>query len=156
LILSYAIALHALAALIWVGGMFFAWMVLRPVAAAGLEPAQRLPLWAGCFERFFPWVWGAVVLLPATGYWIIFAVFGGMGGVGVHVHIMNGLAIVMIALFLTLWFVPYRQFRRAVAGADWAAGAKRLGVIRRIIGINLIIGLATVAIASGGRWFAGF
>ncbi len=154
--MSYAIALHALAALVWVGGMFFAWMVLRPVAAAGLEPSQRLPLWAGCFDRFFPWVWGAVVLLPATGYWIIFGVFGGMGNVGLHVHVMNGLAFIMIALFVALYFLPYRQLKRAVAAADWAEGAKRLAAIRRIVGINLLIGLTTVVVASGGRWFAGF
>jgi len=39
-----AIPLHFLATVIWVGGMFFAYMALRSVAASLLEPAQRLPL----------------------------------------------------------------------------------------------------------------
>ena len=29
---AFVYALHLLAALVWVGGMFFAWMVLRPAA----------------------------------------------------------------------------------------------------------------------------
>ena len=48
------IALHLLAAVIWVGGMFFAYMVLRPSAGL-LEPAARLPLWQRVFGHFFPW-----------------------------------------------------------------------------------------------------
>ena len=49
-----ALAIHLLLALLWVGGMFFAYLVLRPVAATELEPPQRLPLWRGVFSRFFP------------------------------------------------------------------------------------------------------
>ena len=58
--------IHLLAALIWVGGMFFAYVVLRPAAVEALEPPQRLRLWDAAFRRFFVWVWGAVVVLPAS------------------------------------------------------------------------------------------
>ena len=44
--MAIAIALHLLAAVIWVGGMFFAYMALRPAAASLLEPPLRLPLWS--------------------------------------------------------------------------------------------------------------
>lgn len=37
-----AITLHVLSAVVWVGGMFFAWMALRPVAASLLEPPPRV------------------------------------------------------------------------------------------------------------------
>ena len=43
--MAIAITLHVIAAILWVGGMFFAWMVLRPVAAGQLEPPARLTLW---------------------------------------------------------------------------------------------------------------
>lgn len=36
--------LHVLAASVWVGGMFFAYMALRPVAATQLQPPARLGL----------------------------------------------------------------------------------------------------------------
>ena len=58
--MGIALLLHALAAVVWVGGMFFAHMALRPVAASLLEPPQRLALWVGVFSRFFPWVFVAI------------------------------------------------------------------------------------------------
>lgn len=151
--MSYAIALHILSAIVWVGGMFFAYVVLRPQAARDLEPPARLTLWAGCFDRFFPWVWGAVILLPVTGYWAIFAVFGGMKNVGLYVHIMNGLGLVMIALYLFLFFVPYRRLKGAVAAQNWAEGGRHLTLIRRIVGTNLLLGLIAAAVGGGGRYF---
>lgn len=147
-----AITLHVLAAAIWVGGMFFAWMILRPVAVELLEPPQRLTLWYRVFQRFFPWVWAAVVVLLATGLWMLFGVFSGMGSTGFHVHLMLVSGLAMMAIFLHIWFAPYPRLGRAVAGENWSAGGAQLGQIRRLIGINLILGLATVAIAAGGRF----
>ena len=76
--MALLVLVHTLGATIWVGGMFFAYLVLRPVAAGRLEPPARLSLWAGCFDRFFVWVWIAVVILPLTGYWMSFWALGGM------------------------------------------------------------------------------
>ena len=61
---AVANALHVLAAVVWVGGMFFAYVVLRP-AVGDIEPAsERLKLWARVFPRFFAWVWAVVIVLP--------------------------------------------------------------------------------------------
>ncbi|MDX1252136.1 MAG: CopD family protein [Gammaproteobacteria bacterium] len=147
-----ALPLHLLAAIIWVGGMFFAYMVLRPVAATLLEPPQRLPLWSQTFARFFVWVWAAVVILPATGLWMIVMEFGGMKNTGGHVHLMLALGIVMILLFLHLFFAPYRRLNKALATADLPAAGKQLNQIRRLVGINLILGLITAITASAGRF----
>jgi uncharacterized membrane protein len=38
-------ALHGMAASAWVGGIFFAYMALRPAAMITLEPPVRLKLW---------------------------------------------------------------------------------------------------------------
>lgn len=150
--MTIAITLHVLAAAIWVGGMFFAWMVLRPVAAQQLEPPQRLPLWADCFSRFFPWVWLFIILLPVTGYWMVFRVFGGMASVGMHVHLMQGLGWLMILMFLHLYFAPFKRLKNAVTLSDWPAAGKKLNQIRMIVGINLLLGLVVMAIAAGGRY----
>jgi uncharacterized membrane protein len=144
------ISLHTLAAVIWVGGMFFAYMALRPVAASLLQPPQRMPLWSQTFARFFPWVWAAVIILPLTGYWMVFGVFGGFGQVGMHVHIMQTTGLIMIAIFLHVYFAPYRRLCRAVEQSDFPEAGKHLGQIRRLIGINLILGLITVTSAAGG------
>lgn len=148
-----AITLHILSAVVWVGGMFFAWMALRPVAARLLEPPLRLPLWSQTFARFFPWVWAAVVLLPASGYWMIFETFEGMQNVGLHVHVMQLTGIVMIGIYLHVFFAPYRGLKRAIAAGDFPAAGKHLAVIRRLIGINLVLGMITIVIATGGAYW---
>jgi len=147
-----AITLHLLAVVVWVGGMFFAWMILRPVAATLLEPPLRMPLWDRSFRKFFPWVWAAVALLPATGYWMILNVFGGFRALALYIHVMQGIGWIMIAIFLHVYFAPYRRFRAAVAAGDFAAAGKNLATIRRLIGTNLLLGLALTAIASSGRY----
>src|SRR5699024_592184 len=121
-VMALAIALHLLAAVVWVGGMFFAYMALRPVVGSLLEPSLRLPLWAQVFGRFFPWVWAAIVVLLVTGLWMIFAGFGGMANVGMHVHLMLALGIVMMLLFGHLYFGPFRRLKQAVASEAWPDG----------------------------------
>ena len=147
-----AIALHLVAAVIWVGGMFFAYMALRP-AAASMDPALRLPLWSRTFGRFFPWVWVSVIALPVTGYWMIFDAFGGMAHAGMRINIMQTLGIIMIMIYLHLFFAPYRRLNRAVASGDFAAAGSQLAQIRRLIGINLLLGLVTIVVASAGRYW---
>ncbi len=149
---SIAISLHILSAVIWVGGMFFAHQVLRPVAVQQFEPPQRLKLWAQVFRRFFPWVWLCVILLPLTGYWMVFRLFGGMGAVGLHIHIMQGLGWIMILLYMHLYFAPFRRLKEAVITEQWPEAGKRLNQIRQIVGINLLLGIAVIVVAAGGRF----
>ena len=51
--ISLYILLHVVSAVLWVGGMFFAHVCLRPIVVGQLEPPQRLKLWVGVFGRFF-------------------------------------------------------------------------------------------------------
>ena len=113
------IALHILAAVVWVGGMFFAYMVLRP-SAGPLEPPARLALWQRVFGRFFPWVWASIAVLLISGYTMLFVHFGGFAGAGPHIHVMQLTGIVMMLLFLHLYFAPWRRFSRAVETGAFA------------------------------------
>ena len=149
---TVALILHALSAVVWVGGMFFAHQVLRP-AAASLDPAPRLLLWSRVLGRFFAWVIATIVLLLASGYVLVFAVFGGFSGVGLHVHLMQGIGILMMLLFFHLYFAPWSRLRGAVARQDWAEGGRQLGQIRTIVTVNLLLGLIVVAIGSSGRYW---
>ncbi len=151
--MNIAIPLHVLAAVIWVGGMFFAHQCLRPVAATRLEPPERLQLWTGVFGRFFPWVWGCVLVILASGFWMIFSVYGGMAGVALHVHIMLATGLVMSLVFFYIFFAPYRALKMAVHARDWQEGARELARIRRLVGFNLVLGLVTVLVASGGVYW---
>jgi uncharacterized membrane protein len=149
---TLALALHILGAVVWVGGMFAIYMCLRP-ALGTLEPPQRLRLMRVTFQKFFPWVWAAVVLLLASGYWMVFMTFGGMAGVGLHVHVMQGIGWVMIALFAWLFHGPWLAFKRAVDAADWPKAGEKLDRIRQIISANLPLGLIVVVIGATGRYW---
>ncbi len=148
---ALAIALHGLAATLWVGGMFFAYVILRPTVAL-MEPHRRLTLWSGAFKRFFPWVWLSAVILPLTGYWLIFGAFGGFATSPIYVHIMHMLGLLMIGLFLYLYYRPYPVFKQAVQVEDWPAAGAALNRVRHVILVNLVIGLILLVIVYAGRY----
>jgi uncharacterized membrane protein len=150
--MALAIPLHLLATVIWVGGMFFAYMALRPVAASLLEPPLRLPLWSQTFAKFFPWVWVAIFTLLATGLWMVFSVFGGFGSVGLHIHLMTAIGTLMMLLFAHVFFLPYQGMKQALAENNVPEAGRRLAQIRIIIAINLSLGLIVTVIASAGRY----
>jgi uncharacterized membrane protein len=148
--LAVAIALHQLATVIWIGGMFFAHFALRKSAQRRLEPPQRLPLLLSVFDRFFRWVWAAVLVLWATGLWIFIGIY--KGAMAWHVHVMMAAALVMTALFAYIYFVPYRALGRSVSAEHWEEGSRRVTVIRRIILVNLSLGILTAMLGSAGRY----
>ncbi|PRA45957.1 MULTISPECIES: CopD family protein [Pseudomonas] len=150
---AFIYSIHVLAALVWVGGMFFAWMVLRPAAVKALEGPARLKLWVEVFPRFFAWVWVAVIILPIGGVGMIHMRFNGFETAPRYVQIMMGLYLVMTALFIRIQALQVPELRKAVLAEDWATGAATLGGIRRLVGINLLIGLLLVAIASARPMF---
>ena len=140
--------LHVLSVVIWVGGMFFAYMALRPIAAERLEPPQRLNLWEGVFGRFFPWVWASVALILLSGLYMM----AQLGKPPVYVMLMFVLGVVMMLLFAHVFFAPFKRLKRAVAAQDWKAGGAALGQIRKLIAINLTLGVLTVTVATLGAY----
>jgi uncharacterized membrane protein len=145
---SIAAILHTLSAVVWVGGMFFAYLVLRP-AAGPLDPTVRLALWRRVFSGFFAWVFAAVVLLLITG----FTLFLGGYAAGPHVHVMMAIGIAMVLIFLHLYFAPWKRFRAALDAGDNAAAAAQLSQIRILVLVNLILGLINAAIGGSGRYW---
>lgn len=145
------IALHALAAVIWVGGMFFAYIALRPAANA-LSLAERLPLWSGALGRFFLWVWISIAVLLISGYWMLFSYYGGFAGAAAYIHIMHGLGWIMVLMFGHVFFAPWRRLRAALAAGTLDEAARYLNQIRLFVGLNLILGLVVVVVAAGGQY----
>ncbi len=143
--LMILLALHLLGSIVWVGGMFFAHMALRPAAAELLDPPLRLPLLKRVLDRFFRWVWLAVMLILLTGYWIFLVLMH--GDAGMYVHLMQGLGLIMSGLFCFVYFVPYRRMGLALEQENIPVAASQMDVIRRVIGTNLILGLVTVVVA---------
>jgi uncharacterized membrane protein len=138
--------LHILGFTVWVGGMFFAHNALRPTAAVVLEPPQRLTLLAGVFSKFFAWVWVSVALILGSGLYMMAL----MGKPPLYVTLMFVLGIIMMLIFAHIFFAPYRRLLRAVAAQEWKAGGAAMATIRKLVGINLILGLVTIVIGTLG------
>lgn len=145
---AIAVALHALAAVLWVGGMAFAYLFLRP-GMPPLPAAERMGLWRRVLGRFLPAAGAAVAVLLVTGYWL----FIGQGISGGHVHLMQGLGWIMFLLYGHLVGAVWKRFRNAADDGDLQAANVQLGAIRRIVGINLLLGVLVVAAGAGGRYW---
>ena len=141
---GWVLAIHILCAVIWVGGMFFAIVVLRPSIAA-LEPAQRVAMHNRVFRRFFLVVWHVMPIALITGFAMVFGVMGGPARLPWNVNAMMAIGIIMAAVFLALVFGPYRRFRAAASTARAGEAAER---VRRLIVLNLALGVATVILAA--------
>jgi uncharacterized membrane protein len=144
-LLTALLAVHILAATAWVGGMFYTLIVLRPALAA-LEAAPRLQMHMLTLKRFFLVVWHAMPLMLLTGWGMIGAAGWSMAVLPWYVNVMQGLAIVMAGIFLFTFFGPYRRLRRAIR-----PGPELLGRIRLAVGVNLVLGIGVIAVASFGQ-----
>ena len=145
--MSIAILLHLFGGFVWVGGMFFAYMALRPVAASVLQPPQRLSLWAGVFGRFFPWVWFAVAAILASGLYMIMQL-GGFKEIPLSIHAMFGTGVIMMLVYFYVYFFPFSRLKQAVSEENWKAGGEALASIRKLIAFNLILGLLEIVFAT--------
>lgn len=143
-----ALLAHLIGALIWIGGMFFAYFALRP-AAATLDPAQRLALWAATLGRFFRWVWVSVALILGSGFYML-TVIAGAARVPLNIHVMLYVGVIMTFIFAYVFLLPFSELRRAVAAQDWKTGASALESIRKAVAVNLALGLINVAVATLG------
>lgn len=144
-------SLHVLGAVLWVGGMGFALLALRP-ALAELEPPARLALHEGTLRRFFLIVWHAMPALLLTGWALLFFWYGGFRGSGWHIHLMHLTGLVMAGVFAALFFGPWRAFRAARASGDATGAAASADKVRQLVSINFTLGLLTVAVAAWGRF----
>ena len=150
--MAYLLTIHVLSAAVWVGGMFFALIVLRP-AAGPWEPAVRLALWHRVFARFFPAVGVTVLALLATGHAMILVELGGFAEIDLSVHLMQGTGVLMALLFLWLLVGPYRRFLKALDAGTPPAAGRAIEGIRWIITVNLALGVVTLVLATTGRYW---
>ena len=140
-----ALTVHVLAAVIWIGGMFFAYAILRP-SAGPLEPGVRLALWSRVLSRFFPWVWLSVAALLVSGGAMIALDTTGTAATSTLIRLMMALGLVMIAIYAWVYFTPWRRLRRTVSTQDWVTADQHLRKVRFLVGLNLALGVLTVVV----------
>lgn len=145
------IFLHLAGVIVWVGGMFFAHVCLRPVAAAQLPPPQRLALMASVLGRFFGAVALAVAAILASGLGLM--LLHGFAGAPVHWHAMMGIGLGMTGIFAVIYGRHFPLLRAGVAAQDWPAAGAAMNRIRPLVATNLLLGALTVALATLGQLF---
>ena len=64
--------------------------------------------------------------------------------------VMAVLGLLMMGIFGAIRFVLYSRLTRAVAGADWLAGAAALAAMRRWVAVNLVLGAVIVVVTLAG------
>jgi uncharacterized membrane protein len=133
--------LHLLGAAVWVGGMFFAILIMRP-ALVGLDPPRRVDIYRAAYRRFFIVIWWVMPGMLLSGYGMLFRKYGGFADAGWNIHLMHMLGLAMAAIFVATWFGPNRRFQEGQGRA--------IDVIRPMITANLVLGLVTIVIAGLG------
>lgn len=135
--------LHLAAGVVWLGGMAFMVLALRPSLPVIESPAQRLPLLAAVLQRFFVLVWVAIAILLISGFYMLS--HAGAQAAPVGWHAMAGIGTLMCLIFGHLYFALYRPMVRAIATADWPAAGRRANTIAKLVTANFVLGWLAVA-----------
>jgi uncharacterized membrane protein len=139
------LAVHLLSAVIWVGGMFYAIVILRPGLAV-LDAAPRLQVHMVTLKKFFFYVWHVMPLMILTGWAMVFLVWGGFAAIPWSINAMQGLGILMALIFLYAFFGPWQRLRRAIRPPP-----DLVPRIRSLMITNLVLGMITVVIGALGH-----
>lgn len=141
---------HVLGVVVWVGGMFVLHFAVRPSAARLQEPSVRLTFLSSALGRFMSWAALAIVVVLASGLAMIL-IGGGFRNAHLSVHLMLAVGLAMLALYLHIRFAPFKRMRAAVITGDWTVAAANLDMVRKMVVLNLSLGIVTIAIATIGR-----
>lgn len=162
--LYYAnVTLHVLAALVWLGGMFFLALVGAPVLRSVQPPELRVQLFRQLGERFRTIGWAAILVLLATG--VLNLYFRGLlsaevwgsaefwrSRLGHALAWKLGAVATMLLISLVHDFLSGPSAARLTGGSPAALAARRraawLARINALVGIVVVI--AAVRLARGG------
>lgn len=67
---------------------------------------------------------------------------------------MMAVGILMAAIFTYLYLASWQGLHRGVAAADWPGAQRSITRNRRLVGLNLLLGLAIVVLAAIGIYFS--
>lgn len=151
------VTIHVLAAMLWLGGMFFLGVVGAPLLRS-IEPAElRQKLFQAIGERFRAVGWWAIAVLIVTGVlnlhyrgWLHWdGVLGSPGfwrtGTGHSLAAKLGAVLVMIAVAAFHDFIQGPRAGRATPGSPEALAFRRSAAL--LARVNALLGVIVVAAA---------
>jgi len=145
--------LHLVATILWIGGMGFNILILRPSLKA-LDPKGRVLLASGVLKRFVYLAWISIAALTLTGVPI-----QPSRGVGYTEVLMmkHGMVAAMIFIVGTISLFLMPRITRLVrkSGADGTAAitippelAKLLGRVATLVKFNLVLGFLVLLVTA--------
>lgn len=143
--------IHLVAGILWMGGMAFMLLALRPAVMAQMEPQPRARLMGEVWRRFFAIVLLAIVALFATGTNLYTAAFRaareatGVGSVPLGWNLMLGIGVLMMLIFGHIYFAGFKKFQRAVAAGEWPMAGKAAAQIKKLVVTNFVLGWLAIA-----------
>lgn len=143
--------LHLAAAIVWLGGMSFMLLALRPAVQAQLQGPARPRLMGEVWRRFFIAVWLAIVVLLASGAhmygfaWRSASAALGSGSVPPGWQAMLLIGVAMTLIFGHIYFAGFARFRRAVAAGQWPAAAAAAAQMHKLVVTNFVLGWLAIA-----------
>jgi uncharacterized membrane protein len=145
---QFVLLLHLLAAMFWLGGMATIVFCVRPAALAVLAAPQPITLLHATLARFLKYVALAMALLLITGIHL----YGLRGGIGARwgVHVMAFGGIVMMLIYGHIRFAAFKRLDAAVNTQTWAEAKPALDLIRKMVLVNLALGVAIIAAVKFG------
>ncbi|QDL52770.1 CopD family protein [Rhodoferax aquaticus] len=136
--------LHLIAAIVWMGGMTFMLLALRPATLAVMEPQPRARLMAQVWQRFFNVVLIAVVVVLATGGHLYAgaakAAHASGNGLPLGWNLMAAFGLLMVLVFGHIRFAGFKKFQRAVAASEWPVAAAAAATIHKLVVLNFVLG----------------
>lgn len=148
---SAAVALHVMAAFVWLGGMFYASVAValttgsqQPLASAG-HLAREL-------RRFFPVLCLCAALLLVSSLYLVFGGFRGPHHAPAFVNLMLLRDLFMVFLVLLAWLVAYPRLRRGLEQEN--PRLVRGGLYRMLLVglINLVLGTIVFFVVMTGSF----
>jgi uncharacterized membrane protein len=140
------LAIHLLAMATWIGGLIYSLSILQRSLGL-LDTTPRMNVHLQTLNRFFRIVWMVMPTSLVTGWAMMVGKLGGPAAAPWYVNGMQGLALLMAAVFLWIFFGPYRRLRRAIRPQQ-----ATLDAVRSLMVTNLALGVATVTVASLGHF----
>jgi uncharacterized membrane protein len=143
--------IHLVAGIVWMGGMTFMLLALRPSVLEILEPQPRARLMGAVWGRFFRVVVVAVVALFITGGSLYSTSFRamkestGVGSVPLGMNLMLVIGVVMMLIFGHIYFAGFKKFKRALAAGEGPVAAKAAAQIHTLVVANFVLGWLAIA-----------
>ncbi len=140
------LAFHLAAMAVWLGGLAYTLFIIRPSLTL-LDPTPRMNVQLQMLRRFFRLVWHVMPISLVTGWAMVVGQEGGFAHAPWYVNTMQGLGILMAAVFAGIAFGPFRRLRRAIRPTE-----AMLDKVRGLVITDLALGAATVLVACLGHF----